>query len=68
MALYLKAFLELDLPLTSKRPDKRKRGDELSCPARTFSNVVFPDPDGPIIANNLPGFASPVTFFNRNRT
>lgn len=55
-------------PLTSKRPDKCNRGEATICPAKTLSNVVFPDPDGPIIASNLPGLASPLTSFSKNLT
>ena len=49
-------------------PDKCNRGDAANWPARTLSRVVFPEPEGPIIANNLPGFASPLTFFSKNLT
>lgn len=55
-------------PLTSKSPDKCKRVEATICPAKTLSNVVFPDPDGPIIASNLLGFASPLKPFSKNLT
>ncbi|RWW33320.1 hypothetical protein GW17_00001970 [Ensete ventricosum] len=38
----------------------------MSCPASTLSKVVFPEPEEPMIASNLPGFASPLTFDSRN--
>jgi hypothetical protein len=34
------------------------------CPANILSNVVLPDPEGPIIACNLPRNIHPLTSFN----
>lgn len=65
---YLKDLFDIGCPLTSKRPDKCNRGDATVWPASTLRRVVFPDPDGPIIASSLPGFASPQTFLSKNLT
>lgn len=49
-----------------RNPERCKEDDAASCPASTLSKVVLPEPDGPISASSLPGFASPDTFDNRN--
>mmetsp|Transcript_18487 Transcript_18487/g.55193 ORF Transcript_18487/g.55193 Transcript_18487/m.55193 type:complete len:233 (+) Transcript_18487:1433-2131(+) len=46
-------------PLTRRSPSMRKTR-LLSCrPANTFSNVLFPAPEGPNIQHTSPGFARP---------
>ena len=52
--------------MTYRYPERCREGDAVSCPASTLSRVVLPDPDGPMSASSLPGFASPDTFDSRN--
>lgn len=53
--------LFLSISLIEMYPFKRAPFVLTQRPLKMLSNVVLPDPDGPIIAHNVPAFASPDT-------
>mmetsp|Transcript_90463 Transcript_90463/g.251463 ORF Transcript_90463/g.251463 Transcript_90463/m.251463 type:complete len:268 (+) Transcript_90463:1522-2325(+) len=53
--------MSCSLPLMSTEPDTSQPPPERTLPQRTLSSVVFPAPEGPMMAAMRPGWNSPVT-------